>query len=148
MSNLTEEEIIKLFDEAPEGATHISDDGCFYKIDTKGNNDFHYDSDERWYPCALSDNFVKLLTPRPVTKPISMQSNFTDANGNEWECIKVNSDGTTVYKIVDTRTDTQKAYEEVFNLTLDVPTWRNKSEVIIDAIKAGKIHNVTFTGES
>jgi hypothetical protein len=53
---------------APEGATHCSSEGCFYKIDNKGNNDSVYCVDERWNPCALTNQFVSGLESKPEAK--------------------------------------------------------------------------------
>ena len=91
------------WDKAPEGTTHWGADSDlyvtgWYKVNN-GEQMFMRPHNFNWRPQAQTRK-ISELTPRPETKPISLQSNFTDGNGNEWECIKVNSDGTCVYKIV------------------------------------------------
>ena len=51
------------------------------------------------------------------------------------------------FKAIDTRSDKQKASEDILKLVSGLPTWRNKSEAVVEAIKDGKIHGVTWSGK-
>ena len=49
------------------------------------------------------------------------------------------------FKQIDNRTPEEKASEDILKLVSGLPTWRNKSEAVVEAIKGNKIHGVTWS---
>ena len=80
-----------IWKDAPEGATHISDEGCFYKIDKRGSNDYCFCSNEKWVTCALSTDFVGALKFRSEDKPIYTAA-MCEAEFNKEFCVRGGAD--------------------------------------------------------
>jgi len=181
MSDLTEKEIIKLFDEAPEGCLGAvklkeenNDEFGIFVTKTKGfmNDNYHYcghtdvgpvmdaydfipkpdsfiDKSNKVYTQAMEDN-GELLTVGMMFNHKGKEVKALAISKEDGGSVLFQTDGNNIdccwnndawVKPIDTRTDEQKAQEQILY------AWnnRNGSFSVLDAIKAGKIHNVTWS---
>jgi hypothetical protein len=159
---------------APEGATHYSTAGTFLK---EINGKFAFFTCGVSHGGWLIDNHHQPdrinLTPRPI-KPVYTQAmkdkgihvkagmmfttevdgNYTAELVNDKSVCFTDEDGFLIAlnihmaKPIDTRTDTEKAIDDLRKMDESICNDTEWHKNFIEAIKSGKVHGITFTGES
>ena len=124
------------WDLSPNDATHY--DNSFCRFCTK--NGYWNCADGKYF-------FYSHVQPTNDSQYIARPSRLTDANGTEWEKVKTHSDGSATFKPIDTRTDTEKAIDDIKRIDQLIHGDHDFNKAFLDAIKSNQIHGVTFTGE-